>query len=839
MTKSTKPHEDKILVIGDAWFYHFIIPEGNFINKKQLSYSFILEEAAERLSKLINAAVNLEVRDRFIPHEPQKRFFRTEKLREYELKPGEEDTKTTEKILKKCIFKNPFNPFRREDNLCNSMLIGLEKWKSTARGSKKLNNFKNFNYWVIYENNRIYEDHEKNLSRHVDNVFKELLDASKNFKEDVDIPEILWHPMKYEYQKPKNTNCDFGSLLFDEKVSTQATVIRKKTTVFLSMDLQTVYRFGKRIDLSLEECLDGVITDFNKNNDLKQFLRCKEIVISCGIDFAFLIKPKSGVETTSLGDCDITVIFRPERTDSFYRSENAGYMDGYGLLMIASYLRCLICSKSQNCPACSCCPYYDNDDPKGQNASITGIKDGFFRMFLQFHLGYLFPDEKNDNSTEYKPICEEIYRIPYDAQDFPEVQAVQLKNYRSERLTHPSVLYRTFYEVTDKQCDDFIAPWLLEQQLDELKEKGKEKKEMKFLESIVRYGLKNLIKGKVKDVRIKFPIATFGNGNMTVVDVEEITTLRSLYSLMRKYRISRDTKPLGLAVFGAPGDGKSHGVLEVAKSVFGITKNEHLKLVDSNLAQFDKPDDLSQKLLKARDLSKGNSIPLIFLDEFDSKLGENDFGWFKYLLPLLQDGTFYFNGNIYDLPKSIVICAGGLNRSFLEFGLRANEKEFIDAKGPDLISRLRGYVNMKGPNPYSPFSLQYKIDEGVAKEVQRNEVDNFQNYQKVKVQIQKEINKHDYSLYKIRRAVLVRSVLELYMESIISENGEAIIEPSVLNALLNVPQYNFGIRSIQAIIDMSVPGMKNPRRFTKGMIPSMEQLEIHVDAVEFYRLLNE
>ena len=825
------PKENKILVIGDAWFHHFIIPEGNSIKDKQLSQSFLLEEAAARLSHLIETAVGEEfkVEDRFIPHNPQKRFFRTEKLKEYEMKPSEDDAKTSEKILN-LLGSDSCYPFRREENLSDTMLVGLDKLGITGSSASQENNFEAFKHWVVYENNRAYEDHT-NL-KHLKvleekNFFCEMGKAIRNFQNN-DFPEtVLWHPKKYEYQKEDTS---FGDLLFGSN-DESAERLRKKTTVFLSMTLQTVYRFGRRIDLSIEECLDGVIEDFNKKNGtLKQFLLCKEIVINCGIDFAFLIKPKDGVNSRepSLADCEITVIFRPERTTTFYRSEIAGDMDGYELLMLTSYMKC------RNCQSLSSSSRDGQDDSNHQKASITAIKDGLFRMFLQFHLGYLIPYGKDNSGTKYKTVCQEIYKIAYNAQDFPEVQSVQLNNIRSAPLTHPSVLYRAYYDVTKKQCEDFIAPWLLEQQLEELntKQKGPE-----FLNSIVRKGLKNMIKSKDDDMKIKFPIATFGN--MKVVDVDEITTLRSLHSLMRKYRISPDTKPLGLAVFGAPGDGKSRSVIEVAKSVFGITKEEHLKDIECNLAQFDKPDDLSQKLLKARDLSKGNSIPLIFLDEFDSKLSGTDFGWFKYLLPLLQDGTFLYNGNLYDLPKSIVICAGGLNRSFLEFGLRSNEQKFIDAKGPDLISRLRGYVNMKGPNPYSPFSQQYKIDESITQKVHSGNDKDFTDYQDAKRSNLRKIDEHDYGLYKIRRAVLIRSVLERHMKSIISEDDEASIEDPVLSALLNVPQYNYGIRSIQAIIEMSVPGIKNPRRFTKGMIPLMEQLEIHVDAVEFYRLLNE
>ena len=74
--------------------------------------------------------------------------------------------------------------------------------------------------------------------------------------------------------------------------------------------------------------------------------------------------------------------------------------------------------------------------------------------------------------------------------------------------------------------------------------------------------------------------------------------------------------------------------------------------------------------------------------------------------------------------------------------------EFKDAKGPDFISRLRGYVNILGPN---------QTDE-----------------------------KWDL-LFIVRRAMLLRSLIERKTPYLIDGSGEAQIDNGVLRALLKVP----------------------------------------------------
>jgi hypothetical protein len=95
-------------------------------------------------------------------------------------------------------------------------------------------------------------------------------------------------------------------------------------------------------------------------------------------------------------------------------------------------------------------------------------------------------------------------------------------------------------------------------------------------------------------------------------------------------------------------------------------------------------------------------------------------------------------------------------------------KAFSAAKGPDFVSRLRGHVDVLGPDPM-------------------NESDR---------------------MYPIRRAILLRALLERRAPRLL--RGErANIDEGVLSALLTVPRYRHGARSIEAILAMSAVSGRN------------------------------
>ena len=277
--------------------------------------------------------------------------------------------------------------------------------------------------------------------------------------------------------------------------------------------------------------------------------------------------------------------------------------------------------------------------------------------------------------------------------------------------------------------------------------------------NIVKYGEKSALKF--------IPIAQFGK--LKTVDRTEIEAYRSIKNLITEYVSTKSVmRPLSIAVFGTPGSGKSFGVTEVASSI----APKLIEKLDFNLSQFQTLSDLTNALHRVRDVSLMGKIPLVFFDEFDSAF-HGKLGWLKYFLAPMQDGVFRVGDSVHPIGKAIFVFAGGTSSTYKQFCGEDIEdeteykqflNEFKDAKGPDFISRLRGYVNILGPN---------QTDE-----------------------------KWDL-LFIVRRAMLLRSLIERKTPYLIDGSGEAQIDNGVLRALLKVPRYKHESRSMEAILEMS------------------------------------
>lgn len=309
----------------------------------------------------------------------------------------------------------------------------------------------------------------------------------------------------------------------------------------------------------------------------------------------------------------------------------------------------------------------------------------------------------------------------------------------------------------------------------------------KIANEIVTYGYSD---------KLTAPLAEFGK--LVTTDRNEMESYHSIKNLINEYLNKENVNvPLSIAVFGPPGSGKSFGVSEIAKSI-----SENIKKVDFNLSQFNSPEDLFNAFHIIQSTSLSGKTPLVFFDEFDTPLEKVPFGWLKYFLSPMNDGEFTKGETIHPIGKCIFVFAGSVKENFADFKkeiTRDNNVKTDNFKGSDFISRLRGYVNTIGIN---------KLE-----------------------------NEEDH--YMIRRAYVLRTILEKNATNIFKyKNSKKIaqIDRSVLNALLKVPKYNHGNRSLTAIVEMSM--LSNKTRFDRSSLPSSEQLELHVNKNDFKSYLN-
>jgi hypothetical protein len=314
------------------------------------------------------------------------------------------------------------------------------------------------------------------------------------------------------------------------------------------------------------------------------------------------------------------------------------------------------------------------------------------------------------------------------------------------------------------------------------------------------------------------PEISFGS-KLRTFDRQEIESYSSIRKLIEEFiRLEKPQQPLCIAVFGAPGSGKSFGVKQIAEAIGAglktMTFNKQiaksigagLETMTFNVSQFRDYQDLVAALHQVRNQNLRGTLPLVFFDEFDSDRDGVKLGWLKAFLAPMQDACFRDGDIEHAIGKAIFVFAGGTCSSFDEFFPHDLDPEsnagkaLKDAKVPDFVSRLRGRIDILGPN-------------------QRND---------------------DDEAYILRRARILHLNLGLLRDSrtaglFDAKTGKVRIDPGVLRALLRVPRLRHGHRSLQALIDMSQ--LAGRKVFDQAALPPSRQLALHVDPAVFENLL--
>jgi len=294
-------------------------------------------------------------------------------------------------------------------------------------------------------------------------------------------------------------------------------------------------------------------------------------------------------------------------------------------------------------------------------------------------------------------------------------------------------------------------------------------------------------------------------GKLRVVDRREVEDLLSLREALLHYPrdnpLDTNVRPLNVAVFGPPGSGKSFSVRQVAEAVLAETDHYDSEFLVFNLSQFAGLSDYNAAFQLVRNKCLSNKIPIVFFDEFDCAFEGRVFGWLKYFLAPMQDAAFSYGGTEFRLGRCVLIFAGGVNRSFDEFNSRIRNPSFIEAKGSDFLSRLRGHLNIRGIN---------KPDED-----------------------------DDSQLYILRRALLLHFELTERLKHSGSGAPPAagLLDQKLAKAFCAIDHFRHGARSLGAIMDMC--DTKAGHTLGPSDLPAMEQLDMHVDAAKFLKYVYE
>jgi ATPase family associated with various cellular activities (AAA) len=313
-------------------------------------------------------------------------------------------------------------------------------------------------------------------------------------------------------------------------------------------------------------------------------------------------------------------------------------------------------------------------------------------------------------------------------------------------------------------------------------------------------------------------------GDLISIERKELDGFNDVYVLIQKYlQDDSSKKPLSLAVFGPPGSGKSFAVKQILKAAGSKSATVEL---ENNLSQFTEAKNLARAFHRAQDVALSGKVPLVFFDEFDASLPDNPYAWLKYFLAPMQDGKFKAaeSEDGYTVGRAIFVFAGGTAATFKDFENSVRSKK--SAKGPDFISRLRGHLNIQPVN-----------EEPTKPRTENGEKPTLR--ERVQAILRRVLNKKskakpiDNCRLLLRRAIILRSILEREAREIIDSKKQARIDDGVINAFLYIDRYEHETRSMEAIVKMARPDKGYLR---VASLRSSEQLGMHVDAKLFLEL---
>ncbi|MBI2480655.1 MAG: hypothetical protein HYV60_19130 [Planctomycetia bacterium] len=171
----------------------------------------------------------------------------------------------------------------------------------------------------------------------------------------------------------------------------------------------------------------------------------------------------------------------------------------------------------------------------------------------------------------------------------------------------------------------------------------------------------------------------------------------------------------------------------------------------------------------------------------------------------MQDAEFRAGSEVHPFGKAIFVFAGGTCSTFEAFD-RSNASDaavhahFRGRKGPDFVSRLRGFVNIKGPNPNDSAHPAAEPE------------------------------------HLIRRAMILRSLLERsYRHLLDPHTKKARVSTRVVRAFLRVERFLHGARSLEFALSMS--SLREATSFDVAELTTPELLGLHVTP-DFMELAN-
>ena len=597
-----------------------------------------------------------------------------------------------------------------------------------------------------------YEDGEKD-----GNIFSDLPDGF------IDLL-IVWDEGYGGLELP---DCKHVFWASDKALPDKETFSQIADNCFLFLDGDTLRKAGAMISrqISWERTVSELISEIQSNPAVSYLLNARHLFISFGLDGAVYILPR-----VNAGELEAALILTHGEVEG---AVSGKYPNGLGSVFIFSAMASALVSGIA----------VSLDGMRSEGMPLGDVDD-IFATFLDLLVNRIIQGEMGEGSSRV------VENMDSNAAKWAGVLRMVLE--AGETVATSSTLDGTFDDDNTQNNTVRVRDWAAFPI--PLDINGKVPDDWTVINSVGNRQIYDVAFDYVQNGPDAIEgLPQFSLGAFTTVDRWEMESYQNIGNLILQYANADSVRPLSIAVFGSPGSGKSFGVTQIAKNILP----DKVEKLEFNVSQFLSVGDLAVAFQRVRDVILEGKLPLVFFDEFDSGKDGLPLGWIKSFLMPMQDGRFRDDGGEHPIGKCILVFAGGTAPNFEEFiAPTASEDDdvragFKNIKGPDFISRLKGTINVLGPNPR---------------------------------------NKGDKN-HVLRRALLLRGLCE---RKLAMQAGKAPISPAIIRAMLQVSEYKHGARSMEAIMDMS---RIEDGIFEPAALPFHSQLALHVDASAFLELV--
>ncbi|EMC97976.1 hypothetical protein BAUCODRAFT_129765 [Baudoinia panamericana UAMH 10762] len=288
-------------------------------------------------------------------------------------------------------------------------------------------------------------------------------------------------------------------------------------------------------------------------------------------------------------------------------------------------------------------------------------------------------------------------------------------------------------------------------------------------------------------------------GDILAIDRAEQEGMRAVVEAVEERLRTQTSSPTSVGVIGPPGSGKHFTAKNVAKHV---SAGRAVQTLVYN-ARLLRSNDLIAACHEIRDYIASGDLTIVTFENFESML-EPGSELLRDFLALMQDGIFTDNGHVRRVGSPLffflVNHEGGVEGGTFDVPptpvtpTSSELRERVGTQPSVLLDHLHGILQVTGPNQGG---LQDKA-------------------------------------YPVRRAIMLRQILkERYPH--LEVDGKMRVEEGVLHALLLVPSYKLGLRSLEKIISTS--RLSGRSRFDVAALPPEEQIQLHVDGRIFMSYL--